>query len=52
MTALHNKFTEMGIPHVWWTGPGGHTWETWSTVLPMLLKFELTKKEEGDQKKK
>src|SRR5208283_3341138 len=30
MRALHEKFTAERIPHVWWTGPGGHTWETWS----------------------
>jgi len=43
MTALHNKFAKMGIPHVWWTAPGGHTWETWFMVLPLMLKFHLGK---------
>ncbi len=41
MLALHEKFTDLRIPHDWWTGPGGHTWKTWSTVLPVMLKFVL-----------
>lgn len=43
MLALHEKFTALKIPHQWWTGPGGHTWKTWSAVLPVMLEFTLGK---------
>ena len=43
MLALHEKLTALGIPHQWWTGPGGHTWKTWSAVLPVMLEFTLGK---------
>lgn len=38
---LHEKFTKLGIPHEWSTGPGGHTWKYWSTVLEPMLRFHL-----------
>jgi len=41
MRDLHQELTELGIPHVWSTGPGGHTWKYWSSVLPLVLKFHL-----------
>ncbi len=41
MRDLHQKLTELGIPHEWSTAPGGHTWKYWSSVLPMMLKFHL-----------
>jgi enterochelin esterase-like enzyme len=41
MRDLHQKLTELGIPHVWSTGPGGHTWKYWSSVLPLMLRFHL-----------
>lgn len=41
MVGLHEKLTQLGIPHQWSTGPGGHTWKYWSSVLPMMLKFHL-----------
>jgi len=41
MLSLHEKLTALGIPHRWWTGPGGHTWKTWSAVLPVMLEFTL-----------
>jgi enterochelin esterase-like enzyme len=41
MRDLHQKLTELGIPHEWSTGPGGHTWKYWSSVLPQMLKFHL-----------
>ncbi len=44
MLGLHQKLTELGIPHAWSTGPGGHTWKYWSSVLPMMLKFHLASK--------
>ncbi|HET9406780.1 MAG TPA: alpha/beta hydrolase-fold protein [Candidatus Sulfotelmatobacter sp.] len=41
MLHLHEKLTALGISHRWWTGPGGHTWKTWSAVLPVMLEFTL-----------
>lgn len=41
MCDLHQKLTELGIPHEWSTAPGGHTWKYWSSVLPQMLKFHL-----------
>jgi enterochelin esterase-like enzyme len=41
MRDLHERLTELGIPHEWSTGPGGHTWKYWSAVLPQMLKFHL-----------
>lgn len=41
MEKLHQTLTRLGIPHVWSTGPGAHTWEYWSTVLEPMLTFEL-----------
>jgi len=43
MLALHEKLTALGFQHQWWTGPGGHTWKTWSAVLPVMLQFTLGK---------
>ncbi len=43
MRDLHQKLTELGIPHEWSTGPGGHTWKYWSLVLPQMLKFHLAR---------
>jgi enterochelin esterase-like enzyme len=43
MMQLHNKFQKAGIAHVWSTGPGGHTWKYWSSVLEELLRFHLGK---------
>lgn len=41
MLGLHQKLTELGIPHEWSTGPGGHTWKYWSSVLPQMFRFHL-----------
>lgn len=41
MRGLHEKLTALGIPHEWSTGPGGHTWKYWSSVLPLMLRFHL-----------
>jgi enterochelin esterase-like enzyme len=41
MIRLHEKFQKLGISHVWSTGPGGHTWDYWSSVLEELLRFHL-----------
>jgi enterochelin esterase-like enzyme len=41
MQDLHEKLTELGIPHVWSTAPGAHTWKYWSSVLPQMLRFTL-----------
>ncbi|MGP8271309.1 MAG: alpha/beta hydrolase [Terracidiphilus sp.] len=41
MVNMHQKLTELGFPHEWSTGPGGHTWKYWSSVLPVMLRFHL-----------
>jgi enterochelin esterase-like enzyme len=41
MLGLHEKLTQLGIPHEWSTGPGGHTWKYWSSVLPQMFRFHL-----------
>jgi enterochelin esterase-like enzyme len=41
MQDLHEKLTQLGIPHVWSTAQGGHTWKYWSSVLPQMLRFTL-----------
>jgi enterochelin esterase-like enzyme len=41
MRDLHEKLTELGIPHEWSTGPGAHTWKYWASVLPVMLRFHL-----------
>jgi enterochelin esterase-like enzyme len=41
MSYMHHKLTELGIPHEWSTGRGGHTWKYWSSVLPGVLRFHL-----------
>jgi enterochelin esterase-like enzyme len=41
MLDLHEKLNALGIAHEWWTAPGGHTWKTWSAVLPVMLRFTL-----------
>jgi enterochelin esterase-like enzyme len=43
MSGLHQKLTELGIPHEWSTGPGAHTWNYWSSVLPLMLRFHLAR---------
>jgi enterochelin esterase-like enzyme len=45
MRYLHQELTELGIPHMWSTGPGGHTWKYWSSVLPTMLKFHLAREQ-------
>jgi enterochelin esterase-like enzyme len=45
MRDLHQKLTGLGIPHEWSTGPGGHTWKYWSSVLPQMLKFHLAREQ-------
>jgi enterochelin esterase-like enzyme len=41
MRLLHNKLAGEGFPHTWSTGPGGHTWQYWSSVLGPMLRFAL-----------
>jgi enterochelin esterase-like enzyme len=41
MQQLHNTLLGLGIPHIWSTGPGGHTWEYWASVLQEMFKFHL-----------
>jgi enterochelin esterase-like enzyme len=51
MLGLHQRLTELGIPHEWSTRPGGHTWKYWSSVLPLMLKFHLGDEPGADGKK-
>jgi enterochelin esterase-like enzyme len=39
MLGLHEKLTQLGIPHEWSTAPGAHTWKYWSSVLPLIFRF-------------
>jgi enterochelin esterase-like enzyme len=41
MQQLHDTLEGLAIPHAWSSGPGGHTWKYWSSVLPPMLKFSL-----------
>jgi enterochelin esterase-like enzyme len=41
MLGLHQKLTELGIPHEWSTAPGAHTWKYWSSVMPRMFRFHL-----------
>jgi enterochelin esterase-like enzyme len=41
MQGLHERFLKLGIPHQWSTGPGGHTWKYWSSVLEPLFRFHM-----------
>ena len=50
MRGLHQELTELGIQHVWSTGPGGHTWKYWSSVLPLMLKFHLAPEQQVEAK--
>ncbi len=38
---LHEHLNQLGIPHEWSTGPGGHTWEYWHSVLDRMFRFHL-----------
>jgi len=51
MLGLHEKLSELGIPHVWSTAPGGHTWKYWSSVLPQMLKFHLGREQSRAESK-
>jgi enterochelin esterase-like enzyme len=51
MFSLHEKLSELGIPHLWSTAPGGHTWKYWSSVLPQMLKFHLAKEQSQAESK-
>jgi enterochelin esterase-like enzyme len=51
MRELHEKLTELGIPHEWSTGPGAHTWKYWSSVLPLMFRFHLAnERSQGEAK--
>lgn len=41
MVELHELLTAKGIAHEWVTGPGGHTWAYWFSVLEPMLLFHL-----------
>ncbi len=36
---LHRKMQDLGIPHQYRTGDGGHTWEYWREAMPGVLRF-------------
>ncbi len=36
---LHHLMLELGIPHEYRVGQGGHTWEYWREAMPGVLKF-------------
>jgi len=41
MLQLHRTLEGLGIPHIWSTGPGAHTWEYWGSVLQAMFRFHL-----------
>ena len=41
MRLLHDRLAEEGFLHTWSSGPGGHTWKYWSSVLVPMLRFAL-----------
>jgi enterochelin esterase-like enzyme len=41
MVRLHERLTAQNVAHEWLTGPGGHTWAYWSSVLEPMLSFHL-----------
>jgi enterochelin esterase-like enzyme len=50
MRGLHEKLAQLGIPHEWSTGPGGHTWKYWSSVLPLMFRFHLASEQKSISK--
>jgi enterochelin esterase-like enzyme len=52
MRDLHEELTRLGIPHVWSTAPGAHTWKYWSSVLPLILRFHLASEQSQVDSKK
>ena len=47
MRDLHEKLTDLSIPHAWSTVPGGHSWKYRSSVLPIMFKFHLAVREQN-----
>ena len=43
MLDMDQELSRLGIPHAWSTGPGGHTWKYWASVLPAMLRFHLAR---------
>ena len=41
MRQVHEKLLGEGFLHEWSSGPGGHTWAYWSSVLRPMLQFAL-----------
>ncbi|HXM39748.1 MAG TPA: alpha/beta hydrolase-fold protein [Bryobacteraceae bacterium] len=50
MQRLHQTLLSLNIRHEWSTGPGGHTWEYWSSVLPQTIGFHLGAGRNGDSR--
>lgn len=44
MVALREKLNQLGLAPAWSSGPGGHTWKYWTSVLQPLLIFHLSAK--------
>ena len=36
---LHTKLLKNGIPHIYISRPGQHTWKTWNMAIPFQLRF-------------
>ncbi len=36
---MHERLTELGVPHIWREHAGAHTWSYWRTHLPEHLNF-------------
>jgi enterochelin esterase-like enzyme len=41
MQRLHQTLLDLNIAHEWSTGPGGHTWQYWSSELQPMIRFHL-----------
>lgn len=41
MRQVHEKLLGEGFFHAWSSGPGGHTWKYWSSVVRPMLQFAL-----------
>ncbi len=38
---LHERLTELGVPHIWRELPGTHNWDYWTAHLPSHLNFHM-----------
>jgi len=42
MQGLRDRLTSLGIEYEWTSGPGGHTWSYWASVLDKMFQFHLS----------